>query len=178
VLRNKACGCFGHNINKEAALARSDYLVLLNNDTEVTPFWLCRMLDAARADPTIGVVGNRQLYPGTGNINHAGVVFDEQYRPRSTFTRTSRPIFRPPTLAVISRHSPARVCCCRVRCFANSEASIRNSGMATKTPISACARANADIGCGISQTASFTTTSDRAPVATTAKARMNAARRR
>jgi GT2 family glycosyltransferase/glycosyltransferase involved in cell wall biosynthesis len=81
VLRNEARGCFGHNINKAAAVARSDYLVLLNNDTEVTPFWLRHMLDAVRADRTIGVVGNRQLYPSTGNINHAGVVFDEQCRP-------------------------------------------------------------------------------------------------
>ncbi|HWX32506.1 MAG TPA: glycosyltransferase [Steroidobacteraceae bacterium] len=81
VIRNEERGCFGHNINKAAALARSDYMVLLNNDTEVTPFWLRRMLDAARADPTIGVIGNRQLYPDTGNINHAGVVFDERCRP-------------------------------------------------------------------------------------------------
>lgn len=81
VLRNDTRGCFGHNINKAAAVARGHYLVLLNNDTEVTPLWLRRMLDAARADPMIGVVGNRQLYPSTGNINHAGVVFDEQCRP-------------------------------------------------------------------------------------------------
>jgi lipopolysaccharide biosynthesis protein/GT2 family glycosyltransferase len=81
VLCNETRGCFGHNLNKAAAVARSDYLVLLNNDTEVTPSWLRRMLDAVRADPTIGVVGNRQLYPDTGNINHAGVVFDEKNRP-------------------------------------------------------------------------------------------------
>jgi GT2 family glycosyltransferase len=81
VLRNKARGCFGHNMNEAAALARSDYLVFLNNDTEVTPSWLRRMLDVAREDPTIGVIGNRQLYPATGNINHAGMIFDEQCRP-------------------------------------------------------------------------------------------------
>jgi len=81
VLRNEARGCFGHNMNEAAAVARSENLVLLNNDTEVTPFWLRRMLDTARADPTIGVIGNCQLYPGTSRINHAGVVFDEQCRP-------------------------------------------------------------------------------------------------
>jgi GT2 family glycosyltransferase len=81
VLRNDVRGCFGQNLNKAAGVARADYLVFLNNDTEVTPLWLRRMLDAALEDPSIGVVGNRQLYPNTRNVNHAGMVFDEQCKP-------------------------------------------------------------------------------------------------
>lgn len=81
VLRNESRGCFGHNMNNAALLARAEYLLLLNNDTEVTPFWLRRMLDAAQQDPMIGLVGNRQLFPGSGRINHAGMAFDSQCRP-------------------------------------------------------------------------------------------------
>jgi len=81
VLRNESRGCFGHNINRAAPVARGEYLLLLNNDTEVTPFWLRRMLDAAQRDLAIGVVGNRQLYPGSGTINHAGMVFNSECRP-------------------------------------------------------------------------------------------------
>jgi len=99
VLRNIERGCFGHNMNKAAALARANYLVLLNNDTEVTPFWLRRLLDAARADPTIGVVGNCHLYLGTGHINHAGMVFDERCQP--THLYMDKPADFPP--AKISR---------------------------------------------------------------------------
>jgi GT2 family glycosyltransferase/tetratricopeptide (TPR) repeat protein/glycosyltransferase involved in cell wall biosynthesis len=81
VFRNAERGCFGHNMNKAAALARSNYFVFLNNDTEVTPFWLRRILDAALGDPTIGAVGNCQLYSNTHRINHAGMVFDERCQP-------------------------------------------------------------------------------------------------
>jgi GT2 family glycosyltransferase/glycosyltransferase involved in cell wall biosynthesis len=81
VLRNASRGCFGHNMNKAALQAYGDYLLLLNNDTEVTPFWLRRMLDAARADTSIGVVGNRHLYPDGWTINHAGIAFDARCRP-------------------------------------------------------------------------------------------------
>jgi glycosyltransferase involved in cell wall biosynthesis len=54
--------------------ARGDYLLLLNNDTEVIqPDWLERMLIHGQRDD-VGIVGARLLYPGTGRIQHAGVV--------------------------------------------------------------------------------------------------------
>ena len=68
-------------MNAAAGLARGTYLCLLNNDTFVTPGWLAPLVQAARSDPTIGVVGNRHLTPSTGKINHAGMVFDELGRP-------------------------------------------------------------------------------------------------
>ena len=53
--------------------AQGDYLLFLNNDTEVlTSDWLTAMVEQAQR-PQIGAVGARLLYPD-GNLQHAGVV--------------------------------------------------------------------------------------------------------
>lgn len=64
---------FSALVNFGARCARGDYLLLLNNDTEViTPEWMDRMLGiCARQD--VGAVGVRLLYPDD-TIQHAGVV--------------------------------------------------------------------------------------------------------
>ncbi len=58
--------------NYGAGLARGEYLLLLNNDTEIiTPDWIQEMLMfAQRAD--VGAVGAKLLYPD-GTIQHAGM---------------------------------------------------------------------------------------------------------
>ena len=59
--------------NMAAELAKGDYLVLLNNDTEVVQEnWLDRMLSIGQRKD-VGIVGVRLLYPDT-TIQHAGVV--------------------------------------------------------------------------------------------------------
>ena len=45
--------------NQAAQLARGEVLVLLNNDTIVTPGWLERLLAVLDEDPTVGMVGPR-----------------------------------------------------------------------------------------------------------------------
>jgi GT2 family glycosyltransferase len=72
---------FAEKINRAAPLARSEYLCLLNNDTTVTPGWLRSLLAAARDDPGAAIIGNRQLVPKTGLIDHAGVVFSSRGFP-------------------------------------------------------------------------------------------------
>ncbi len=58
--------------NRAASLARGDYLLFLNNDTEViTPDWVERLLGHA-AKPWAGAVGATLLYPNT-TIQHTGV---------------------------------------------------------------------------------------------------------
>lgn len=51
--------------NQGLAIARGDYLVLLNNDTEVSSGWLRTSLQHLRLDPTLGMVG-----PVTNNIGN------------------------------------------------------------------------------------------------------------
>lgn len=51
--------------NQGLELANGEYLVLLNNDTEVTPGWLRTLMNHLRADATLGMVG-----PVTNNIGN------------------------------------------------------------------------------------------------------------
>lgn len=53
----------GNNIGiRRALVAGSDYIMLLNNDTEVAPDVLRILVDVAESDPSIGIVGPLILY--------------------------------------------------------------------------------------------------------------------
>jgi GT2 family glycosyltransferase/glycosyltransferase involved in cell wall biosynthesis len=61
---------FAAGNNHGLAIARGEYLVLLNNDTEVTQGWLPTLMGHLRRDPELGIVG-----PVTDNIgNEAKIV--------------------------------------------------------------------------------------------------------
>ncbi|MCG5053006.1 MAG: glycosyltransferase [Myxococcales bacterium] len=72
--RNDVNQGFSHNNNIAAQMARGQYLVFLNNDTEVHPRWLDKMLDVMKSDPSVGMVGCKLLFPD-GTIQHGGVGF-------------------------------------------------------------------------------------------------------
>ncbi len=59
------------SVNRGAAAARGEWLVLFNNDTEVRPGWLSAMLACAESAPDIGVVTPRYVYPD-GRLCEAG----------------------------------------------------------------------------------------------------------
>jgi len=61
-------------------MARGRYIVFLNNDTLPTPGWLEKMLELAAAEPQVGIVGSKLLFPD-GRIQHVGVAFDEEKNP-------------------------------------------------------------------------------------------------
>ena len=63
---------FSRGCNLGAAHARGRYLLFLNNDMEVLPGWLDPMVRTLDADPDVGVVGARLLFPD-GTVQHAGV---------------------------------------------------------------------------------------------------------
>jgi len=63
--------------NQGAAIARGEYLVLLNNDTTVeSPEWIEEMLRYAQF-PEVGAVGCKLLYPN-GQIQHAGLELQDR----------------------------------------------------------------------------------------------------
>ena len=64
---------FSHRINQGAAHANGQFLLLLNDDTEViTPDWLESMLEFAQQDD-IGAVGAKLFFPD-GKLQHGGVM--------------------------------------------------------------------------------------------------------
>jgi glycosyltransferase involved in cell wall biosynthesis len=68
-------GAFNYSraINRGAVHARGEYLLLLNDDTQViTPDWIESMLMFARED-AVGAVGAKLLF-GDGRIQHAGII--------------------------------------------------------------------------------------------------------
>jgi GT2 family glycosyltransferase len=70
LLCNKRNLGFSAANNRGLRTATGDLLVLLNNDTEVHPNWL-RALASTAADPGVGIVGAKALYPD-GRLQHAG----------------------------------------------------------------------------------------------------------
>ncbi|MEF3168907.1 MAG: glycosyltransferase [Deltaproteobacteria bacterium] len=73
VLRHPGEFNFSAMNNAAAAVARGEYLLLLNNDTAVLhEDWLDEMMGHA-VRPDVGIVGAKLLYPD-GRIQHAGVI--------------------------------------------------------------------------------------------------------
>ncbi len=74
VLRYPFAFNFSAICNMAARAAHGDYLLFLNNDTEIAQGeWLERMMHHAQR-PEVGIVGARLVYPETGKIQHAGVI--------------------------------------------------------------------------------------------------------
>lgn len=73
--------------NQGLRMATGDYLVLLNNDTYVTPGWLKTFINHLNTDPTIGIIG-----PVTNNIGNEARInvryedFDQMILNSSEFT--------------------------------------------------------------------------------------------
>jgi GT2 family glycosyltransferase/SAM-dependent methyltransferase len=64
---------FIQTVNRGAESARGAWLVVMNNDTEVTHRWLTAMLDCAESADDVGVVAPRYLYPD-GRLQEAGAL--------------------------------------------------------------------------------------------------------
>jgi GT2 family glycosyltransferase/glycosyltransferase involved in cell wall biosynthesis/Tfp pilus assembly protein PilF len=75
---------FARACNQGTAESQADYLLFLNNDTVPHQDWLAPMVAVADADPQVGIVGARLLYPD-GTVQHAGLhlvngIPDHQFR--------------------------------------------------------------------------------------------------
>jgi GT2 family glycosyltransferase len=71
IVRNEQALGFVGACNAGVAAARGEYVVLLNNDTEVTAGWLDELVEAFGRFDNVGMVGSRLLYPD-GRLQEAG----------------------------------------------------------------------------------------------------------
>lgn len=71
VLHNAEPQRFIRACNAGVAKARGQYVVLLNNDVEVTSGWLDQLIDGFSRFDGVGAVGSKLLYP-TGELQDAG----------------------------------------------------------------------------------------------------------
>jgi GT2 family glycosyltransferase len=71
VVRSEANLGFIRNCNAAFARCRADYVLLFNNDAQVLPGAIARMVAALDDDPTLGAVGPKIIYPD-GRLQEAG----------------------------------------------------------------------------------------------------------
>jgi GT2 family glycosyltransferase/glycosyltransferase involved in cell wall biosynthesis/SAM-dependent methyltransferase len=73
IVRNEKNLGYLRSMNRGADLASGRWLVLFNNDTEVTQGWLGAMLACAESAEDVGVVTPKFIYPD-GSLNEAGAI--------------------------------------------------------------------------------------------------------
>lgn len=70
--------------NNACTLARGDYVLFLNDDTEVHPGWLTEMKKRLVLDPSVGIVGAKLLSPD-GKLQHMGMALKQPGRFYATY---------------------------------------------------------------------------------------------
>ena len=87
IIRNEENFGFAKACNQGAGVARSQYLVFLNNDTIPKTGWLQALVKEVETHPDVAVVGSKLLFPD-GKIQHAGVVFSRDiFTPYHVYAR-------------------------------------------------------------------------------------------
>jgi GT2 family glycosyltransferase len=71
ITHNKQNLGFLRTCNKAATTAKGEFLVFLNNDTEVMPSWLDELLSVFERFERVGIAGAKLLFPN-GNLQDAG----------------------------------------------------------------------------------------------------------
>ena len=84
VVRNETALGFAGACNAGVAVATSEFLVLLNNDTVPTPGWLSALVSYAIQHPAAAVIGAKLLYPDD-TVQHAGVVIGLNSMPHHIY---------------------------------------------------------------------------------------------
>jgi len=71
---------FAKACNIGAKASKGDYILFLNNDTEVQKGWLEPMIETIESSDDIAIVGSKLLFPSS-TIQHAGVVITKDLIP-------------------------------------------------------------------------------------------------
>jgi len=81
LIRNETRQSYAINNNAGAKMAKGKYLCLLNNDTLLRDNWLTPMIRLMEKQNTIGVLGNKHLFPDSALLHHCGMAFDDDGFP-------------------------------------------------------------------------------------------------
>lgn len=76
-LRNEQNLGFVGSCNRGASHARGEFIVLLNNDTQVVEGWLDELIDTFEREPEAGLVGARLVYPDGTLQESGGIIFSD-----------------------------------------------------------------------------------------------------
>ncbi|MFC1778114.1 glycosyltransferase, partial [Pseudomonadota bacterium] len=76
-LRNEKNLGFVGSCNRGARHARGEYVVFLNNDTQVLEGWLDELIDTFDREPLAGLVGSRLVYPDGSLQESGGIIFND-----------------------------------------------------------------------------------------------------
>ncbi|MDM8567060.1 glycosyltransferase family 2 protein [Candidatus Halobeggiatoa sp. HSG11] len=77
VINNKENQGFVEACRQGAAIAKGEFVLFLNNDTQVLPYWLKNMVNTMNANPKIGITGSKLTYPN-GQLQEAGgMIFND-----------------------------------------------------------------------------------------------------
>ncbi len=98
LIRNDRNLGFIHSCNRGASIATGDFLVFLNNDTQVQSGWLDALIWTFNHKPNPGLVGSRLIYPDGRQQEAGGIVFrdgsawnyghlDDPFRPAYSYLR-------------------------------------------------------------------------------------------
>jgi GT2 family glycosyltransferase/glycosyltransferase involved in cell wall biosynthesis len=93
-LRSESNSGFIASCNRGAEKARGEFLVFLNNDTEVTPGWLGALRETFDSEPEAGLVGSKLVFPD-GRLQEAGGIIwrDASGWNRGKWQNASKPEF-------------------------------------------------------------------------------------
>jgi GT2 family glycosyltransferase len=83
IIRNKTNVGFLRTCNKAATTAKGEFLVFLNNDTEVMSSWLDELLSVSERYDRVGIAGAKLLFPD-GNLQDAGGLVWDNGVPHNT----------------------------------------------------------------------------------------------
>jgi GT2 family glycosyltransferase len=77
LIRNAKNVGFAAANNQAIRATESEFVVTLNNDTQVAPGWLAALVEAVETDPAVGMVASKMLFAdGPDTINSAGIALD------------------------------------------------------------------------------------------------------
>ena len=77
IINNEENQGFVQACRQGGAVAKGEFILFLNNDTQVTPGWLSNMINLIDDDPKIGITGSKLIYPD-GHLQEAGgIIFND-----------------------------------------------------------------------------------------------------